>query len=234
MKLPVSHCAGCIRNYLLILCTIATVATGYGQSMLKLPAHTALQQVPWYDSVYQYPDFLPGRMTFATGFSPEGTVLLNYNLYYGQIDLINQQGDTLQVKPSREIKIIEIGEDRYFYDERFGYLEIIQEGQLSLARQTLYATEKVEYVSGAVQDGGWGVDRRGTISNSDRYYMKRSTYYFIDPKNQVRKATRHDLKKILPSKRKAIRHYVDDQAVDFQKESDLRTLATYFSQLMTN
>jgi hypothetical protein len=172
-------------------------------------------------------------MTFATGFSPEGTVPMNYNLYFGQVDFINEQGDTLQIKPSQEITIISIGHDRYFYDESVGYLKLLQQGQLSFGRYTLYALEKMEYVSGSNNTNEWRVDRRGAMSSSDRYYKKKATYYFIDPNNKVRKPTRHNLRKIFPSKRLVIRNYVNKHAVNFQNESDLRALVTFCNQLMT-
>ncbi len=95
----------------LIIATIVQTHCIYAQPspLLKLPAHTHVAKVSWRDSIYRFPDFQYGRITWATGFAPVDTFRLNYNLYFAQLDLINAKGDTVQVKPSRELKLVQIG-----------------------------------------------------------------------------------------------------------------------------
>ena len=93
--------------------------------MFKLPARTSIGQVTWKDSIYRFPEFQYGTITFITGFSPEETFKFNYNLYFGQIDFIDKNGDTLQVKPSRDLKEINIGGHSFYHDDHQGYIEIL-------------------------------------------------------------------------------------------------------------
>ena len=80
---------------------VVQIQDGYAQSsvLLKLPAHSDVSKVSWKDSIYRFSDFKYGRITLATGFSPEDTFRLNYNLYFAEMDLINRKGDTVQVTP---------------------------------------------------------------------------------------------------------------------------------------
>ena len=48
---------------------------------------------------------------------------MNYNLYFAQMDYIGADGDTLQVKPSQELKLLTINDHLFYYDQKSGYIE---------------------------------------------------------------------------------------------------------------
>ena len=74
------------------------------RTVFYLPANIQLEEVSWRDNIYRFASFDVGRITFATGYSPQDQVRLNYNQYFMQMDYISSQGDTLQIKPSKELK----------------------------------------------------------------------------------------------------------------------------------
>jgi len=63
-----------------------------------LPAHTQLNAVAWRDSVHMFPTFRYGKIIFDTGHAPGDSLLLNYDLYLDRWDMININGDTLQIR----------------------------------------------------------------------------------------------------------------------------------------
>src|SRR5690348_8783168 len=91
-------------------------------TIFYLPAHKMVKHVQWRDSIYRFPSFENGQITFATGFSPKDQVRMNYNLYYMQMDYISAQGDTLQMKPSKEFKLITLRDHLFLYDDKLGYM----------------------------------------------------------------------------------------------------------------
>lgn len=199
--------------------------------LLKLPAHTELKKVDWRDSIYRFPEFMRGRITFATGFSPEGTARLNYNLYFAQVDIINEKGDTLQVTPSKEVKLIDIGGHTFYYDDRWGYIEVLSNGPVALGVLTVLSTEKMVYVSGSFDGASAGIDTRGTRSVYDRYYRKTDTYFFVDSNNKLYKAIKPSILKVYASHKKEINEYVNEHKTDFNKMQDLLQLLNFCNQL---
>src|SRR5690348_14238452 len=53
----------------------------------RLPGYTTIDKVAWHDSIYRFKEFENGRITLATGFSPDEQLRFNYNLYSGQMQM---------------------------------------------------------------------------------------------------------------------------------------------------
>ncbi|HMG92595.1 MAG TPA: hypothetical protein VK589_21205 [Chryseolinea sp.] len=183
----------------------------------KLPAHTFVNDVSWRDSVYRFSKFEYGRITLATGFSPEEKIRLNYNLYMGQMQLITNNGDTSYVKRLKELKFISIGDHLFYHDYKIGYIEVIHKIPVALGVLNMMVT------------ADWDV--RSTTSRYDRYYMKKGYYYFFDKDNKPSKATRASIQKLFPDQQKTIKAYVDEKKIDFENEYDLIKLLTFCDEL---
>ena len=201
-----------------------------GSGILKLPAHTDVTKVSWWKSIYLFPEFEEGKITFDTGFSGSETNRLNYNLYYSQIDLINQNGDTIPLDASREIKLITMGDHIFFHDESKGYIQVLLQTPVALGVRTLLTTEKMEYVSGNV-NARTEVDNRGVPSIYDRYYKKTATYFFIDTDNKLHKANRHFIFRLFPGSKGTITNYIKDNLIDFNNRTDLSRLLIFCNHL---
>ncbi len=59
----------------------------------------------WWDSIYLYPEFRTGHVTYFTGLQPERDLRLNYNLYYAQMDMIDEHGDTVHISPFQNLQV---------------------------------------------------------------------------------------------------------------------------------
>ncbi|HEX6892134.1 MAG TPA: hypothetical protein VF141_15610 [Chryseolinea sp.] len=179
----------------------------------KLPAYTLLSNVSWRDSVYRFPGFEYGRITLATGFSPEEKIRLNYNLYLGQMQMITNSGDTSHVKKLKDLKYISMGDHLFYHDYKIGYIEIIHKSPVALGVLNIMITADV--------------DERTTTLKYDRYYMKKAYYYFFDKDNQPSKATKASILRLYPDQRKNIKAYLDENRIDFENQHDLIKLLTY-------
>jgi hypothetical protein len=198
------------------------------QYTYRLPANTVLSNVPWRDSIYRFPSFQPGRITLATGYSPAEEIRLNYNLYFAQMDFINSDGDTLQVKQIKELKVVTVGDHVFLHDYKTGYIEIIKQLPVALGVLHFMVTTHAEYASGLKV----GVDDlRGTTSAQDRFYRKDRIFYFITADNTPLKATSSSLLKAFPSHKKTLKAYLKDNAIDFNKEEDLVRLIEFSNKL---
>lgn len=198
--------------------------------LLKLPAHTDVAKVSWWKTIYLFPNFQAGKVTLATGFTISEPLKLNYNLYYAQMDLINEQGDTVQLKTSREIKVVTVGEHIFFHDETDGYVQVIYQAPVALGVVNTLNTEKMVYVSGNVK-GSSEVDHRGVPSIYDRYYARKNTYYFIDQKNELHKTTKRNILQLFSGYKEKVNSYLKENAIDFSRMEDLVRLVTFCNKL---
>lgn len=160
-------------------------------------------------------------------------MLLNYDLYRGQMDMINNEGDTMQVKPSKEVKLITIGDQIFFYDYKIGYLQVEQRLPVALAALKLMITTHMMYVSGKIDSGTENVDLRGTPSVNDRYYRKGEYYYFISIDNKVYKPSRSSAIKLFNKHKHEVSKYIKTNRTDFNKKADLVNLLLYCHSLNT-
>ena len=213
-----------------ILSTLCCSKTGLSQHLFKLPAHTHLANVEWRDSIYRFSQFEYGKITLDTGYSPEENVMLNYNWYFLQMDMISIDGDTLQVKPIKELKLVTMGGHEFYHDYQIGYLEILCQGFASLGALNYLHTEKTEFHSGLGKVSG-AIDVRGAPSEHDRFYKLVSRYYLLDAENKPVRATRRALVKLFKGHRNVINAYIEDNHVNFANESDLVRLLTFCNQL---
>ena len=166
------------------------------------------------DSTYRFPAFLYGRVTFATGFSPEEKLRFNYNLYLGQIELITNDGDTTQIKRSKDLKLVSMGDHLFFHDSKLGYLEIVYQSPLALG--VLRRLSTVDWV---------------TSSDSERYYTKEEHYYFLDKENKSYQATATSIQKMFNNQRKEVKAYLDKNKIDFEHQNDLIKLLKFCNEL---
>lgn len=193
-----------------------------------LPAHTHVKDVSWRDSVYYFPDFQLGKITFHTGYSSNELIPLNYNLYLGQMTMIGYDGDTVQIPYSKKIKLATIGDHVFFHDNKIGFIEIIQEFPVALG---VFRTMSIhtKYVQGTKDGTSYGSDVRGTPSAYARYYRKEERYYIIGKDNKVYKASASSILKLFNSKNE-INAYLTENQPNFENKVDLLMLMEFCNE----
>jgi hypothetical protein len=225
----------CLTVVLAIFVIVVSAACGqssFAQTapLRKLPAHTFVSTMSWWDSIYRFPEFQLGRIKYFTEFSPDALFQLNYNLYYGGIDFIGDKGDTLQMKPLKTIERIEIGGHLFYYDMHVGYVELLTRGSISLGVYTILNTEKMVYVSGNTE-GSVNTDLRGLPSVYDRYYREISKYYLLDGNHKFYRALKPAILKLFPGHKEAIEEYIRQHHVNFNSSEDLIDLVNHCNDL---
>ncbi|MGC3943870.1 MAG: hypothetical protein QM762_04910 [Chryseolinea sp.] len=217
-----------------ILCLLTSTKVLFGQEtfeILKQPANAFPQTLPWWDSIYMFKNFQPGRITYFTGFTPQQQLKLNYNLYFGQMDLIEANGDTSQLEALKTIRSIEVGNDVFYYFPKIGYLRVLTQGDVILAAHTmlhLYTMDRSDaYSAGPLYEP----DVRGRPSAGDKYYIHASAYYFLDDERQAVVPSKNILIKMFKEHKRGINEFVKTHSINFNLEKDLLVVAEYCNNL---
>lgn len=192
-----------------------------------IPSHTPTPAtVTPPDSVYRFPSFEYGRVTFATSFSPDEQLRFNYNLFSGQMDMINSNGDTVQINQIKELKFISIADHLFFHSYKVGYLEILHQSTVLLGVLNLLVDAYPPIGGSTYLQGIKGL-------RSDRYFKNQAFYYFIETDIKIHKATPSSVRKVFHDHKKAVKAYLNENKIDFEREDDLIKLLTFCNRLIT-
>jgi len=196
-------------------------------NFLKLPQFADVLSVPWKDSIYRFPEFQKGKITYNTG-QLDHEFDLNYNLYFEKIDFISSSGDTLSITNTREIKTIQIGHAWFIHDYTKGFFELILDLPVSLAvkKQFVFRNSKVR---GAVHFA----DLRGVVGNHDRFYEIVPRYVFVDKNGGVHRPTRGTILKLFSDHSEKVTSYLRNHRPDFESREDLVSLLNYCNPLLS-
>lgn len=206
------------------------------KTVFYLPAGKRTADVQWRDSIYRFPFFENGQIMFATGYTQNSLIRMNYNLYHMQMDYISAGGDTLQVKPSSEFKLITIASHLFLYDSKVGYIEVVQQSAVALGMRPMMIARYIDYPSGGYSRNAGSTpfrdtDQRGAAMPIDRYYVKGGDYFFIDKDSKVYKASSSSAFKLFREHRKVVKEYLDAHNVDFENREDLMKLLSFCNGL---
>lgn len=229
MKRSALSAAGTLAFLLAITC-------GYSQEsrLYRLRPDQDVRTTDWSDSIYRFPEFKNGRLTFVAGKSQERK--FNYNLFTGKMDFIDDHGDTLTLNYSRELRLVTIGSHVFYFDPTEGYIEIILQMPLSLGvRKVFFAAIKE-----TVADDGYGVVSHTTSStrsfrgpvtagviNVDNLYKKEAYYFFIDQRSNLYQANKVSLLRLFEDHKKEIKAYLKKNNVDFRNEQHMTALVRF-------
>jgi len=206
------------------------------RTIFYLPANKRMDQMAWRDSVYRFSSFENGQLMFDTGFSPKEQVKMNYNLYYMQMDFISASGDTLQMKPSKEFKLITLNKHLFIYDTKIGYIEVIQQLPVALGRRSMMIVKHIDYPPGGnPRNVGFtpfgDQDQRGAAIGLDRYYQNGGDYFFIDKNSSAYKASSSAILKLFSGHKKTVKTYIDKHDLDFENVDQLTDLLVFCNEL---
>ena len=199
-----------------------------------LPALTDVSTVAWKDQIYRFPAFQKGKITYTNG-SLVHEFDLNYNQYFEKMDFISSSGDTLNITNTREIKAVNIGDRWFLHDYKTGYYQVVLGLPIALAVKNQFVLEhlgskQVGYVS--MQRDATFTEVRGVVTDYDRYYDLRGTYFFVDRENKLHKATKGSIMKLFPGYREKISQYLLEHDVNFESLEDLTDLLKYCNQFI--
>ena len=228
-----------IATVVIILSFFSSPASGQEQRKFILGAHEKILDVSWKDSLYRFPAFRDGKLTFSGGFTPAYSLKMNYNIYFEKMAYIHPSSDTLFLDIPATVELIAIGDNLIYHDDQKGFLEIIIAGRLTLAMRYRFLLEGIELVRGvggsgygeAVRVVGMTNDKRGMTLDHSRVYTKIVGYYFIDSDNNIYRPTKITLRKIARDDGQDISQYLRENDIDFEQSRDLISLVTYYNSL---
>ena len=191
---------------------------------------------------YRYATFRNGNVSFYNGST--ATARLNYNILLGEMQFIDITGDTLSLAEEHTIRYIRIGENTFYYDPRYGYVEVVAEyPAVRLGRQPSFLAVLKEKKSAYGQSTGvssirsynsyaTGNSRLQKLDpKGDVLVAKQVTYFLVDHNHRIHRASKSSLMKLFSHQKRAIGDYLKAEAIDFDQEEDLRQLLQFCSAL---
>lgn len=204
----------------------------------RIPANERITTVPWKNEIYAYPEFQSAHVTMRDRTSSTFNHKVNYNHFSGLIEYIDKNNDTLAIKPSANIRLVNIDGDVYCVTSTKGYVKLLLQGKVSLGikkRITLVRKELLEEdsISESIseQSNPTYIDNPKEIAKYDRLYAKTASYFFINSLYNGFFANYETVFLAFPGHKKEVAVYLNENKPDFKNESDLIKLVRFCNQL---
>ena len=186
---------------------------------------------------YMYSDFTMGRIMLRNGGSSDRN--LNYNYVAGEMEFI-QKNDTLSIANKKEIKMILIAQDTFYYDK--GFIEIIRNSIPKVGlKQSVELKEILNKDSyGTASSGGAtttynSMPANGSYykftSNKDIVFKKSLQYYLLTPGNDFILFNKNNVLELYPENKAEIKSFLKANKVKFDSREDLLKLAEFLQNL---
>ncbi|MCY7358400.1 MAG: hypothetical protein LH609_13260, partial [Rudanella sp.] len=221
----------------ILLCWMVSYTYVQAQKQIRVKADTDITKAIPMSERYRYPQFMAGNVVYRNGVSGGGR--LNYNRLLGEMQFIDNKGDTLGLADEQNVAHVMIGSTRFYVNPGKGCPEVISEhGPIKLARQTVFKSmrteKKVAYgqSSGAssvatVQPYSNNSSMHRIEANGDQMVKEETGYFIIDQNERYQPLTKNALYKLFPKHKKAIEAYLDEQSIRFSEEADLQKLLQF-------
>ncbi|HEY1112231.1 MAG TPA: hypothetical protein VGE66_01675 [Chitinophagaceae bacterium] len=224
--------------------TVFLLALLYGstclaQNTIRIKAGTPLNHALSPAELYQYEAFRPGRIWYKDGHSSGGQ--LNYNRFFDEMQFISNRGDTLAVNNEPSIRFVAIEKDTFCYAG--GFVRIMSatptvklaiKQWLKLQGNEKYGGYGQTYTSSAITSVSLLDDGKQThrLTVKENILLTREVqYYFGDRWDHFLPATRKNVLELFAKHEDAVRQYLRERKVDFQKEEDLQALFVFLAKL---
>lgn len=208
-------------------------------SNIVIKAGTSFNESVSITDLYQYPQFIIGKVFFKIGDS--GEAKLNYNRLLDEMQFIDPKGDTLNIANAGTIRFIRIHVDVFYYDN--GFIKLIKDtnGIKLAAKQTLLVSGKdkigaygMPNPTSAIDSYGTLIDPRGIyklVPREDITLTKKTQYYFGDKYNHFVWATRKNLLRHFSKVSGTLNAYLKENNVDLNSRADLEKLLQFLASL---
>jgi len=232
------------KKSLLVAALLALFNAAFSQNedhVLVKTGQDAGKVIPFQDQ-YVYKDFREGQLYYPNSDRSE-TMKLNYNLLAENVVFINSNGDTLMMNRGENIfKYVRIGGDLYHHDLIEGYfLLVTREPKVQLAVKRSWKVLRGEPLvnngysttssSVGTYTGIRSSDTNRFIVHEDLVYHKAEDYFLITYDGRLFKANKAGFTKLFQDARSEIREYLRANAIDFEKQDDLKKLLDYCIKL---
>jgi hypothetical protein len=200
------------------------------ETIVLKPGEDLFEKYP--GEVYAYPEFKFGKVYYTNGDSAGGK--MNYNNLLATIEFVDNKHDTLVFSPESDIKYIIIGEDLFYYNKPEYLIQIAGSATCKLAVKKRLKLGDVKKI------GAYGIANSTStidsydelradqthklIHNEELVLVKENFFYLGNEKNVFLPASKKNILKLFPSKKKDIEAYLAVHTIDFKNEADLLLL----------
>jgi hypothetical protein len=188
---------------------------------------------------YRFPDFHNGFVITHEGKRSQ-PLKLNFNLFSGLPQLIDENGDTLFLD-EQVAKYIQIKTTTYQHNSSKGYHELILNTEpVKLGIQRVWKIDRIETMyldpttghqtKSLTRDAGnttYSPRLHRQVRNETRIYARDSSYYFIDVKGRDYKANKSNLLRLFSDHKEKIDEHLKQEPIDFKNEEDLKKVLQF-------
>ncbi len=208
-------------------------------SNIVIRAGTSFNESVSIPDLYEYPQFVTGKVFFKIGDS--GAAKLNYNRLLDEMQFIDPKGDTLDIANAGTIRSIRINDDVFYYDN--GYVKLIKDtnGIKLAAKQTLLLTGKDKIGAYGIPNPTSAIDSYGTLIDAKGIYKlvpredltltKKTRYFFGDKYNRFVWATRKNLLRQYSKVSGKLNAFLKENNIDLNSKEDLEKLLLCLASL---
>ena len=226
---------------LILLFVLAYCCRSHAQdsTIVVIKAGTSFNESVPITDIYQYPEFVYGKVFFKFGDSTGAK--LNYHRFLDEMQFVDFKGDTLNILHAATIKFIRINNDVFYYDE--GYIKLIKDtnGIKLAAKQTLRVAGKntigaydMASPTSAIDSYSSLIAQKGIynlVPREDITLAKKTEYYFGDKYNQFVGATKKNLLRQFSKQSGTLNAYLKENNVNLNSREDLEKLLQFLASL---
>jgi hypothetical protein len=191
------------------------------------------------ESTYLFPAFTNAVVKLKNGSTLNST--MNFNLLICEIQFIGPGKDTLVLTKPEDVDSIIFDSSVFFFDN--GFYQVIasfDSVKLVVLRKASYEPVKTGAL-GLPDHSGTGIQSytsvvthvgsKDLVMNEDIDITTETAYFLIKPDKEMIKVSKAGFMKIFPSKEAGIKTYLKQNKTDFDKETDLKKLFAYCTEL---
>ena len=220
-----------------VFCIYFDLPAQTGKKYQVNPGEKIYDVIPKND-IYKYPEFTDGVVLLRNGTFGNGR--LNYNSLLGEMQFIDPKGDTLSLADEKNISLITIKKDTFYYVD--GCTELMANyGEIKLAARRVFSFSNRTKAGGLNQSGSGEIETYTTYSSKQSYkdititetltFSEHVFYYFGDRYNHFKVASKKNLFMIYGKKDTEISKYLDQNPVNFRNEENLKKLCSFLQTL---
>ena len=219
------------------LCSYFNVWAQNGKKFEVKPGEKIYDVIP-RNEIYKYAEFMDGVVHLRDG--TFGVAKLNYNSLFGEMQFIDPKGDTLSLSDEKNISVISIKEDTFYYED--GCIELVANyGEVKLAAKRIFSFSNRTKSGGLNQSGSGEIETYTTFSSRQSFkdititetltFSERVIYYFGDHYNHFMAASKKNLFKMYGEHKNKISKYLDENKVNFRDGEDMKDLCSFLQKL---
>lgn len=231
---------GIIFVFCIMVCN-SLVAQNSAQ-VYKVKNGTNISKALSFKERYWFDEFRDGQVHFRNG--KVSNAKLNYSLFYGEIQFISSLSDTLLLADNDYIDRIEIGGEKFYYQKKYGHVrekadynnvKLVEKQFLANMGNEKYAAYEQYSATSAISSYSSFTNVNGLaqrLEGKDKVVLKRkSVFFLIDRNKRFYVASKENLTKIYPSRRKALKGFIKENNIKFETELDLRKVLQFSASL---